>query len=252
MSAQPDILAPESDATLRDFSRSRVLLAFDFDGVLASIVSTPGRARLRAGTRRLLTQVAGRYPCIVLSGRRLDDLVPRLAGVPLRQVIGNFGHEPAPRGRRPPPEVRAWLVALEARLGHEPGVRLEDKGYSLAVHYRHAPDPARARRLVRAAVARLPEARVMDGTLAMTLLPAAGPDKGVALQAARQRLRCDRALYIGDDGTDEDALTSAPAGRLLSIRVGSGPTQARFRLHSQRDIDRLLRRLLALRPQPWP
>lgn len=250
MSVRPDILAPESDATLREFASSRVLLAFDFDGVLAPIVATPGRARLRAGTRRLLAQVAARYPCIVLSGRRLDDLAPRVAGVPLRRVIGNFGHEPAPRGRRPPPEVRAWLASLEARVGHEPGIRLEDKGFSLAVHYRQAPDPVRARRLVRAVVGRLRGVRVMDGTLATTLLPVAGPDKGVALQAARRRFRCDRALYVGDDGTDEDALVSAPASRLLSIRVGSGSTGARFRLRRQGDIDSLLQRLLALRPSP--
>lgn len=250
MSVRPDILAPESDATLRRFCQSRVLLAFDFDGVLAPIVETPERARLRAGTRRLLTQVAGRYPCVVLSGRRLDDLAPRLIGIPLRQVIGNFGHEPAPRGRRPPPMVQAWLAALEARLGDEPGVRFEDKGYSLAVHYRHAPDRERARRVIRAVVARLAGARVLNGTLATTLLPAAGPDKGVALHSARRRFRCDHALYVGDDGTDEDALGSAPADRLLSIRVGPGQTRARFRLSSQHDIDELLRRVLALRAMP--
>lgn len=252
MSGRRDILAPGSQADLRAFTGGRVLLAFDFDGVLAPIVPTPPQAHLRAGTRRLLAQVATRYPCIVLSGRRRDDLMPRVEGIPFVQVIGNFGHELTSHNRRPPSRVHEWLAVLEARLGHESGVRLEDKGYSLAVHYRHAPDQSRARRAVVAAVKGLDGARLLDGTLALTVLPAEGPNKGVALQAARQKARCDRAFYIGDDGTDEDAFISAPPDQLLSVRVGPGATQAAYRLHAQEEIDELLRRFLEFRPAPTP
>jgi trehalose 6-phosphate phosphatase len=229
-----------------------VLLAFDFDGVLAPIVATPPQAHMRAGTRRLLAQVAERYPCIVLSGRRRDDLAPRVEGIPFVQVIGNFGHELTSHNKRPPSRVHEWLAVLQERLGHESGVRLEDKGYSLAVHYRHAPEQSRARRAVAAAVKGLEGARLLDGTLALTVLPAEGPNKGVALQAARQKARCDRAFYIGDDGTDEDAFVSAPPEQLLSVRVGTGTTQAGYRLKTQAEIDDLLRCFLAFRPVPAP
>jgi trehalose-6-phosphatase len=58
-------------------------------------------------------------------------------------------------------------------------------------------------------------------------------------------------MYVGDDDTDEDAFASAPADRLLSIRVGShGVTRARYRLRTQRDIDLLLQHLLHCRAAP--
>jgi trehalose 6-phosphate phosphatase len=248
VNTRPDILAPRSAHALASFAQTRVLLGFDFDGVLAPIARAPEGAHARARTLRLLAAVAARYPCIVVSGRAFDDLAPRLRGVPLRLVAGNFGHEMGRSGRRPPAVVRHWVAALTDSLAGEAGVRIEDKRYS--VHYRHAPDRGRARRRSRRAAAALPGARMLSGTLAMSLLPASGPDKGVALQTACRRFSCERAIYVGDDGTDEDAFASAPPDRLLAVRVGGGASAAQYRLARQRDIDALLQRLLVLRSEP--
>ena len=54
MRPMADILAPRNRAILADFAASNVLLAFDYDGTLAPIASTPAQARMRASTRRLL------------------------------------------------------------------------------------------------------------------------------------------------------------------------------------------------------
>jgi trehalose 6-phosphate phosphatase len=243
-----DILAPRNRKVLAAFAASNVLLAFDYDGTLAPIAPTPARARLRVVTRHLLTAVAHRYPCVVISGRRLDDVARRLEGIPIWYVFGNFGHEPVPHGHRPPARVGAWARRLTERLPTHRGLIIEEKTYSVTIHYRHVRDKRRALAAIEQAVGELPDARVLGGTQALTLLPHGGPDKGVALQQARRLFGCDKALYVGDDDTDEDAFLSAPPSRLLAIRVGtSRQSAARYRLRRQSEMDRLLRTLLKLR-----
>src|SRR5215212_1446742 len=89
-----DILAHDNVSILAKFAWSSVLLAFDYDGTLAGIASSPGRARMRLATRRLLSQVARCYPCVVISGRAHADLVKRLERLPLWHIFGNHGLEP--------------------------------------------------------------------------------------------------------------------------------------------------------------
>ncbi|MDO8794906.1 MAG: trehalose-phosphatase [Vicinamibacterales bacterium] len=241
-----DILALRQQRMLTRFATSNVLLACDYDGTLAPIASTPDIVRMRIRTWRLLDEVARRYPTVAISGRSLADLTQRLAGIPLRGLYGNYGAEPAPK--RPPRSVGVWARQLTARLSGHAGVVVEDKGYSVTVHYRHARNEARVAADIRDAARTLHGARVLGGVLAVTVLPGHAPDKGSALQRARRRLRCDTAIYLGDDDTDEDAFASGPPDALLAVKVGpSGESKARYHLRRQADIDALLRRLLALR-----
>jgi trehalose 6-phosphate phosphatase len=221
-------------------------MAFDYDGVLAPIASTPEQARMRARTRQLLTRVAHAYPCEVVSGRSLDDLTRRLQGVPLFGLSGNFGREPPSAGRHAPRRVRAWVALLRDSLARYEGLLVEDKAYSVTVHYRRAVDRAAARRAIRRAIRRLDGARAVEGAEAVSLMPWPGPTKGTALQEARRRAGCTHAIYVGDDGTDEDAFRSAGTRHLLAIRVGaSSRTKARFHVPSQSRVDALLEALLA-------
>jgi trehalose-6-phosphatase len=59
----------------------RLLLAFDYDGTLALIAETPAQARMRAANRDLLFAVAHHCPCVVISGRSLDDVTSQSANV---------------------------------------------------------------------------------------------------------------------------------------------------------------------------
>jgi trehalose 6-phosphate phosphatase len=243
----PDILSTRSRGVLASFVDAHVLIAFDFDGVLAPIVAARERAHLRVGTRTLLTSLAAQVPCIVVSGRQLSDLEPRLEGIPLRKIFGNFGHEPALDGHRPSPVVATWVKELEQHFSGQRGIVVENKGFSVAVHYRLSPAPDRARILIEDVMAGMPGGRILEGQMAVMLVPRAGPTKGSTLQAARRALGCPRAVYVGDDGTDEDAFASAPAEKLLSVRVGaSRQTNARFQLNNQVDIDRFLKQLLII------
>ena len=247
MSRTSDILATRQQRILRAFASSNTLLAFDYDGTLAPIAPTPALVRMRVRTRKLLAQVARCYPSIVISGRPLDDIAQRLTGIPVRSVFGNYGGEPSARSK-PPVRVGAWVTHLTERLSTHAGLVVEDKRYSVTIHYRHARSKRRALADIYEAARTLPGARVLGGVQAVTLLPKEGPHKGVTLQRAQRQLRCDTAIYVGDDDTDEDAFASAHPDQLLSIRVGPSRTsRARYRLERQADIDALLRALLILR-----
>jgi trehalose 6-phosphate phosphatase len=244
------LLARAHRDVLEQFACSRTLLAFDFDGTLAPIVRQPGKAAMRSSTRRLLRQVAIAYPCVVISGRSRADVRRRVRGVPLADVIGNHGIEPWHGAAPDEREVRRWIPLLEERLGRIQGVAIEDKGLSLAVHYRRSREKKRARARILSAAARLGEVRLLGGKQVLNILPARSPHKGLALERARARLGCDTAVYLGDDETDEDVFALDQPGQLLSIRVGRKRTSsAAYYIRRQADVDRLLRRLLTFRPR---
>lgn len=243
-----DVLAPRQHAVLRDFADGRVLLAFDFDGTLAPIVTRPEVAVMRRRTATLLAQVASLYPCVVVSGRARADVKQRVAGIPLRAVLGNHGMEPWAGLAAARRLAEQWAETLGRRLPPWPGLVLEAKGPSLAIHYRRTHDRPAARRLILAAVERLPAARMVEGKMVVNLLPVHAPNKGTAVGQLAARLGCQSVIYVGDDGNDEDAFALVDEMRLLGIRVGrSARSQAGYFVRSQRDVDALLALLAKLR-----
>ena len=240
-----DILAERNRGALLRFTGARTLLGFDFDGTLVPLVSDPDRARLRPRTRRLLRALAMRRPCVVVSGRALLDLGPRLRGTGVAMVVGNHGLEPFGASPAAARRVRSWLPVLHRRFGAVPGVVIEDKGYSLAVHYRKARDKASIARAVERAARALGTARVVPGKQVVNLVPPTGPHKGEALERTRRQLGCLRALFVGDDDTDEDVFRRAEPGRMLTVRVGwSGASSAHYFVKTQAHVDSLLELLL--------
>jgi trehalose 6-phosphate phosphatase len=245
----PDILGTRQKSTLGQFATSNVLIAFDYDGTLAPVAETPQRARMRARTRRLLCAVAERYPCVVISGRSHADITRHVARIPVWHVAGNHGAEPWGESEIYSRRVRVWTKLLGRLMAGHVGVVVEDKTYSLTVHYRHAPDRRRALEVITAAVRRLKGACVLGGVLAVNIIPRGAPDKGVALEHARRLLACDTVIYVGDDETDEAGFRTARPDRLLAVRIGANRrSHARHWLRSQADIDAFLQTLLSLRP----
>lgn len=243
-----NILSRGALATLRDFTRRRVLLAFDFDGTLAPIVRDPEAAAMRPRTAARLAEVARLYPCVVISGRARADIGKKVARIPLRAVFGNHGMEPwrglAAAQRR----VARWRAQLAVRLPRVPGVVVEDKGASLAIHYRRAAARGTVRRLVLDAVAGLRGARIVAGKMVVNLLPDSAPNKGTAVLHLCRRLRCTAAIYVGDDDNDEDAFALAGQAPLLGIRVGhSRRSRAACFLPAQSAVDAFLAKLVDLR-----
>jgi trehalose 6-phosphate phosphatase len=243
------ILAPEYISVLRSFVQSRVLLAFDYDGTLSPIAPTPQSAHLPGATKQLLVQVATHYTMVVISGRALNDIAGRVGDIGVRHVFGNHGLEWSGGKSRPPrAQVHRWVDQLREQLSGHPGVFVEDKIHSLSVHYRLAPDNERALQFILPIVRTLPDVRVISGAAAVNLLPTHGANKGVALRRALEETGCEKAIYVGDDDTDEDAFGALKRDLLLSIRIGTSCTsRAKYHLESQEAIDLLLRELIDAR-----
>jgi trehalose 6-phosphate phosphatase len=248
-----DILAPEQREVLEQFAQSNVLAAFDYDGTLAPIVATPEQARMHESTREVFRRLSDSYPTVVISGREQADVDARLDAFGLFAIIGNHGIEPWEAREAYRRQAGQWAEALRLSLAGVAGTWVEDKRYSVAVHYRQSPDPAAARRAIMGAAATLPEARVITGKRVCNLVPIGAPDKGTALEMARESLGCDTALYVGDDDTDEDVFRLQPDWPLLTVRVGARRgTRAKYHLPNQRAIDEFMHLLVRLRLEADP
>lgn len=242
------LLAEGNHAALKRFAVPGTLVALDFDGTLAPIVRDRDRAALRPSTRKLLAELAVRYPCMILSGRARSDLRERLCGTGINAVIGNHGIEPWSASATLENTVRRWLPLLRDKLGHLRGVDIENKRFSVAVHYRHAENSEQARRAIAATAETLDKVRLIGGKQVVNILPARAPHKGTALERHLTRSRCQRAIYVGDDDTDEDAFALADRRQILGVRIGRNrDSLAEYYLRRQPEIDRFIRLLLEFR-----
>lgn len=244
------LFARENAGVLAQLAWSRVLIALDFDGTLAPIVADRDRAAMRPRTRALLGAVAQRYPTVVVSGRGQADVARRCGGIRLRHVIGNHGVEPgaATDLERFEREVGQARVLLEQQLD-DWMLDVEDKRYSLAIHYRRARSRTAARAAILHGIAHLPMAmRVVLGKLVVNAVPAGAPHKGDAVLRVRDDEAADTVLYLGDDVTDEDVFELDQPGRLATVRIGESPTSAAsYFVRGQGEIDRVLAALVAQR-----
>lgn len=240
------LLSRASRPILDRIAREHALCAFDFDGTLAPIVTRPEQAGMRQRTRELLACLADLYPCVVISGRARADVLAKLDAAGVDRVIGNHGAEDevvAPEERH---RVEEWKATLQRAGEGLEGVWVEDKGLSLAVHYRQAVKKAEARRRIAAAAQDLRGARVFGGKQVVNVVPAEAPDKREALARERERQGCDWVLFAGDDVNDEEAF--GLPGNTVSVRVGrKRGSRAKYYLRSQAEIDDLLEHLIALR-----
>jgi trehalose 6-phosphate phosphatase len=221
------------------------LLAFDYDGTLASIVPDRTQAKMRAETHHLLAQLAHRHRTVLLTGRGREDASRLLQGIQGLEIIGNHGLESdgaelAQFAQR----CQEWKGHLKP-LARMPGIDIEDKHYSLAVHFRRAGNPIVARAAVLRAAAALDGVRLVGGKDVVNLVPDDAMDKGAALLAALQRHGVSRALYVGDDDTDEDVFSLPGEKGLLTVRVGfHQESAAEYFLRDQFQVDELLALLL--------
>lgn len=246
--AMQNILSQSNREVLRQIAWSNMLVAFDYDGTLAPIVTDPARAKMRPETSELLWRLTKLSSVIIISGRARPDALQKLRGVGVCEVIANYGIGPWHPSNRYVAEVQRWRPVLDACVASLKGVKLEDKAFSVALHYRQSREKKKARAAILKAAASLGQVRIIRGKQVVNILPRGAPHKGIALELERDRLQCDTALYVGDDETDEDVFALDQPGRLLTIRVGlKRSSAARYYIPNQVAIDDLLRLLLDLR-----
>jgi trehalose-phosphatase len=244
----------------------RLVLFFDYDGTLTPIVRRPEDATLSDAMRSLLRELATHVTVGIVSGRDLDD-VRSMVALDELYYAGSHGfdvrgpgelrmqHEEA-RDRLP--ELDAAEAELRDRLESVNGVRVERKGFAVAVHYREADeaDVARVEAAVDDAIDRHDGLRKKGGKKIFELQPDVPWDKGRAVRWLLEQLELTGPdvlpVYVGDDETDEDAFEILSGdgeghGDGVGIRVGSPdePTRADYHLRDPHELERLARELLA-------
>jgi len=231
----------------------RLLVALDFDGVLAPIVAVPSAARPLPESAALLADLAALPGTTValVSGRGLADLAAVSGFGPPIRLVGSHGGQFDDGAAVLDDDQQALLDALTGELralvDGQPGVELEGKPAGVAVHVRNAPaevgtrvlDAVRTGPAARPGVEAIPGKAVLDLTVMST-------DKGTAVDTLRERLDVDAVLFAGDDVTDETALRRMRPGD-LGIKVGAGETAATHRVADPAAMTEVLRTLYAAR-----
>ncbi|MBI2912435.1 MAG: trehalose-phosphatase [Chloroflexi bacterium] len=190
----------------------------DIDGTLAPIVARPEDAAVSPRARALLGDLLRRGVRIaVITGRSLE-VARTMVGLDGVAYAANHGLSLWVDGREQTPpavaefEGRAREAMRELAALDIPGVRLEDKGPVLALHYRGAADEEAARRAALLAIEGLPAARAFrlhKGRKVIELRPPLAIDKGTALTALAPRLELRSLICLGDDATDIDMFRAA-------------------------------------------
>ena len=228
VSSRPDALA----ALAADPAASGLIL--DFDGVLSPIVADPASSALPAQAAASLARLAGPLGMLaVLSGRPAAFLAGRVQ-VPGVLLLGSYGLERIRDGERHlDPAAERWLEPvreasgeLDDLLGGAPGIRVERKSVSVAVHWRQAPDQAAAAAQVRQVTARIAAAtglRLEPGKLVEELRPPVDVDKGSAVSGLLAEAGLRAAAYAGDDLGDIPALRAVRDAGGYALVVDHGP-----------------------------
>jgi trehalose 6-phosphate phosphatase len=201
----------------------------DVDGTLAPIVARPELSAVPEGTRDEVRRLAGRYALVAaVSGRSGVDAA-RLVGVDGVVYVGVHGLELAPEAER-------WRETLRP-FAAERWPWVEDKGLTVAFHWREAPDEADAVRALET-VAERAESLGLEarwGRKVLEVRPPVAADKGTAVRALLAERGLRRALYAGDDTTDLDAFRGLD-GLELGVRVAVVSPEAPRGLAEAADV----------------
>ncbi|MCH7482446.1 MAG: trehalose-phosphatase [Chloroflexi bacterium] len=241
MSAPPDLLE-HLDAVRRLAGHRPLGLFVDIDGTIAPIAPTPEQATVSPAIQRSLAALSRDATVVALTGRDTAS-ARRVVGVAEIAYAGNHGMEWWEDGAATlEPLVQPYIerihriaVHLGAALADEPGVLagvlLEDKGPSLAIHYRLAADPAAVRERILALLAAPGGAGgfpLREGKMLIEVLPPVALNKGTAIARTVERRALASVLVLGDDTTDVDAfeavreLRARGALEALAVAVSSG------------------------------
>ena len=215
-------------APLREQPERSAILT-DVDGTIAPIENDPSAAGVPEGTRSLLRALAKRYALVgCLSGRRALD-ARRVVGLDELAYSGNHGFElllPGDTEPRPDPSLEGheadaprFVGGLDREELERTGIRIEDKGAIVALHWRGAPNETAAESLAQEIASEAeweglvphrgrkvleirPNVAINKGIAVAALIPA----HSAATNAAAESI--DHALYGGDDRTDVDAFAA--------------------------------------------
>jgi len=238
----------------------RVALFTDFDGTLTPIRPHPQQVHLPPTVRAALQALAQRGTTVgVISGRSLADVRARvgLRGIWYVGAHGYFLRSPENRTAallRPDQMalMRSVHRQLRAQIGFLPGIRIESKQATVAVHYRQASSHSRRQAcpVIRGLLRKHPKLTLLSGKKVWELLPESRVSKWTAIEHILRLERARRGgrwlvFYLGDDTTDERVFESMRGARIkgISVVVGKRRSAAQFFLRSPAEAASFLEKL---------
>ena len=241
------LFSDQGKAQLNRIIRPGVLCAFDFDGTLCPFRGYENAA-LPDEVRQRLVRLQSMTPVAVLTGRGMADIRSRMAFKP-DYLIANHGSEGIPGREKDSDRFRqtvdCWADALKTVLSDSPqydrGISLDNKRYTLAVHYRKVADyETTEKQLLKLFGKVTPNARILPGKYVYNLIPEGSPNKGDALVELMKVAGSETALFAGDDETDENVFRLDNPD-ILTVHVEKDENScAQFYLETQEDIVTLL------------
>ena len=242
----PHLLAPHLNETA---------ILLDIDGTLLDLMPTPREVWVPPGLSKALNRLLERTSgaLALVSGRSLNDIdlifapaeFPAVGGHGAEMRVTSDGEAVAARAPPMDKDLKRRLAAI-AKLS--PGILLEDKGYSLALHYRLAPHAEKAIyeavSLIRADLPHAP-IEVLPGK-SVCEIKHSGFTKasGVRELMTREPFKGRRPLFIGDDVTDESVFAIMPDLNGLAFSVGRRSKGVAGHFDEPSDVREFLARLL--------
>jgi trehalose 6-phosphate phosphatase len=210
----------------------------DFDGTLVEIEDRPDDVRIDVSTRQFIERLRDRVgrALALVSGRDIH-IVDRLLHplkLPIAGVHGLQRRDASGRLHTPIIDRRAVeciAARVEAAFSAEPGIVVEKKTGAVAIHFRLRPDfEKRCCALARQIVRNRPDLHLVEGKMVCEIR-LNGNDMGAVIQAFldERPFKGRKPIFTSDDETVEAGFAAVNARGGVSIKIGQGPTIAKFR-----------------------
>jgi trehalose 6-phosphate phosphatase len=184
---------------LSEVRAERILLVSDFDGTLSEIVPNPEQARLAPGAARILAALAKRLLRICVLSSRGSPQLRGLVPVAEVELLGDYGMTALTE--RDSRNLQMFNQQAERLLSRRPGVTVEEKPGSTAIHYRGAPTAGPRLAAELAPVARRLELVLGSGRAVIEVRPRTAL-KSLAVSRLLDALQPEAVIYLGDDDND--------------------------------------------------
>ncbi|MBI2384315.1 MAG: trehalose-phosphatase [Gammaproteobacteria bacterium] len=245
LAAEPQEAAAEAHPPLLSLDSA---LFLDLDGTLTDYAPRPDRVVVPRALPGLLLALRARLGGAVgvITGRRLaqvDALLnpARLCGAGLHGAELRLNPRATPDAEADPVVARL-ARGLRERFAADPRVVVEDKGAALALHYRQAPE--RAEECQTALEALNPRGRfeVVVGSMVVEARPRSGHTGDALKTLLRHRPFAGRLpVFVGEDPATEDAVRMAQKLGGFGVKVGGGPSEARYRFAAVAQVHAWMR-----------
>lgn len=232
-------------------NNNNLLIFLDYDGTLTPIVERPEHALLSPLMSECLAELCHNYLTVIISGRKLDNL-KNIINIPNLFYSGNHGFEfEGPKDLNMSYQIGHEFItdltevhnSLTQELNKIKGCIIENKKFSLSVHYRLVDENLHdfISQKIEKSLLSFPNLIRHYGKKVFEIRPNIPWNKGVASENILSKFKTLKnnliPLYIGDDVTDEDAFKQFRfSGITIKVTTDSHKTNANYLLKSHTEV----------------